>query len=530
MSEHHGVVYTKEWVVDLILDIAEYKESEPILDRVLCEPSCGCGSFLRSICDRLAIAAHRERRFSVEGLKPCVVAFDIDSDSVSESRKVVVSSLMSWGMNEFEAAEVAHTWVRCEDYLLADLVACDYVVGNPPYLRASDIDPASRLAYCSAIESMTKGCDLFIGFIQRGLDSLREGGSLTYICADRWLQNQYGQLLRKYIVESGFFINNLIRMYGVDAFDSEVDAYPSITKISKRVSGIRYADCKPSFDSSDVAELSAWLNSEGDCYNSRNFSACLMPARTDGSMVPLASPEKARLIASLSEEFPSIEEAGVKIGIGLATGRDKVFIVDSPDVVEEERMLPVFSMRDHRRKTGKSRWLVNPWTPDNELVDLDGYPRMRAYFESHREDLERRHVAKKSGAYYRTIDKPNWGIYGREMLLFPDMAAKADPVWSDGSRYPCHNCYWLISEEWGLKSLAGLLMSDIAEAFIDALGVKMRGDTLRFQAQYLRLIHIPYPHEVSAEVKAELSSAYESKNREAANIAARKAYGLWMTE
>lgn len=41
---HHGVVYTKEWVVNLILDVAGYVPGAGISDKMIVEPSCGCGS------------------------------------------------------------------------------------------------------------------------------------------------------------------------------------------------------------------------------------------------------------------------------------------------------------------------------------------------------------------------------------------------------------------------------------------------------------------------------------------------------
>ena len=69
-------------------------------------------------------------------------------------------------------------------------------------------------------------------------------------------------------------------------------------------------------------------------------------------------------------------------------------------------------------------------------------------------------------------------------------------------------------------------MSDIAESFIDALAVKMRGGTKRFQAQYLRLIHVPDPRNLSDDLTKELRSAFENNDRIAANKAAALAYGL----
>lgn len=525
MSNHAGVVYTRPWVVDLILDIAGYKGAE-ILTKVVCEPSCGGGSFLRSIATRLAKEAASNSCLDVESLIGRVVAYELDGDAVDASRRSVVEVLTSSGLSQEGASEVAENWVNHADYLLSPLAKADFVVGNPPYVRSTEIPPQARAEYVANLSTMTKGCDLFVGFFQRGLECLTKDGVLTYICADRWLQNQYGRTLRRFVVDNGYSIDTIVRMYGVNAFEDEVDAYPSITRISRTGGDIRYANCSREFCESDVPELRYWLGGRGEDYTGDNFEACTMPRRTDGSIVPLASPFRSRMVASLTRKYPALEDAGVSIGIGLATGRDKVFVVDNPDVAERDRMLPAFSMRDHRRRTGKERWLVNPWDKHNNLVSLEDYPKLRSYFEAHREDLSRRHVAKKSGDYYRTIDKPRWDIYGREMLLWPDMATRADPVWSDGSKYPCHNCYWMISDRWDLKTLAGLLMSDIAEAFIDALGVKMRGDTLRFQAQYLRLMHVPQPEDIPPDVTRRLAEAFESGDREMANAAARAAYGL----
>ena len=525
MSDYHGVVYTRRWVVDLILDIAGYSGPE-ILDKRLLEPCCGKGSFLTAVTERLVGEAKTAGSFDVATLVPRVVSYDLDQDSVDLSRQAVADILISNGMAPEDAVSVAEAWVRCGDYLLSNVEPCDFTVGNPPYLRATEIDPAARAEYVSTCVTMTRGCDLFIAFIEKGLRDLSDGGALTYICADRWLQNQYGKTLRGWLVKNGYSIETLVRMHGVDAFEADVDAYPAITKITKGTGDTRYVDCSEDFSERDAAEVRKALSSEPWPIGGERFESGTIHRMTNDQVVPLASPTRVELVERLAQEFPALEQTGVSIGIGLATGRDNVFIVEDPQIVEAERLLPAFSMRDHRRHTGKERWLVNPWTTDNELVDLDDWPLTKEYFEKNRENLASRHVAKKSGTYYRTIDKPNWSIFGREMLLWPDLASHADPVWSDGSRYPCHNCYWMVSDAWNLKSLAGLLMSDVAEAFIDALGVKMRGRTLRFQAQYLRLIHVPYPKDIPSHTMGMLAEAFETGHRDAANVAAREAYRL----
>ena len=67
-------------------------------------------------------------------------------------------------------------------------------------------------------------------------------------------------------------------------------------------------------------------------------------------------------------------------------------------------------------------------------------------------------------------------------------------------------------------------MSDITREFIGALGVKMRGGTLRFQAQYLRLLHIPELKTIRRDVLEGLSSAFSARDRKRATYYAKIAY------
>lgn len=528
MADFHGVVYTKAWVSNLILDLAGYSMDKALWAQTVVEPSCGHGSFLVPIISRLLSSAKRDDKINFEALKNCIVAYDLDPEAVNTCRSRASEALISVGLSPRESDELSKFWVRQEDYLLADTPSCDYVIGNPPYLRSSEIPEDSRARYCAALSCMTKSCDIYIGFIEKGLVSLNnEYSVLCYICADRWLQNQYGKKLRN-LISQYYHIDSIIRMHDVDAFEEDVSAYPAIVKVDRGEGKIKYVNCSSDFSTECVPQLKSWIEDHQFMYDDSAFSATLLNHPTDGSVLPLSDTGKISIISSLISQYPSLEESGVKLGIGLATGRDDVFLVNTPDIVESERMLPAFNMRSWRRGKGEQNfWLINPWNRDGSLVNLKDYPRFSSYMETHRAAIAGRHVARKNAdAWYRTIDKVNWSIYGEPMLLFPDMAMRADPVYSDGSKYPCHNCYWLVSDRWDIKVLGGLLMSDIAESFIDALGVKMRGGTMRFQAQYLRLIHVPEPESIPANIADALKDAFEKNDRLAASKAASIAYGL----
>ena len=527
MSDYHGVVYTKDWVARLVLDIAGYTIDKPLWDKVIIEPSCGEGSFLREIISRLLESAKRDAKLDYEHLTKCIRCFDLDSEATKTCRTLSNECLIKSGLPEDVSYQLSEDWICCNDFLLYDDIPADFVVGNPPYLRATEIPSKAREEYVARFSTMTKGCDIFVAFFEKGLESIRfNNGVLCYICADRWMQNQYGKNLRN-LIASYYHIDTLARMHDTDAFEEEVSAYPAITRIDLGEGAIKYVNCHPSFDSESVAELKEWLGCSKEDYSGKDFSAAILDHPNSDAVIPLGDPETVITIKKLMEGLPKLEASGVKIGIGIATGKDEVYIVDDPNTAEKDRMLPVFSMRDWRKNKSSDKWLVNPWNKDGSLVDLAEYPKMRAYFEGHKASLSSRHIAKKNEMdWYRTIDKVNWNILGRPMLLFPDMAMKADPVYSDGTKYPCHNCYWLISDKWDLRVLGGLLMSATVESFIDVLGVKMRGGTKRFQAQYLRLIHVPEPENISSEVAAQLREAFDTNNRDKASKAALRAYGL----
>lgn len=61
--------------------------------------------------------------------------------------------------------------------------------------------------------------DLYVGFYEKGLKLLRPEGQLAFICADRWMRNQYGGHLRQ-LVKEQLGLELIIHMHDVDAFEA----------------------------------------------------------------------------------------------------------------------------------------------------------------------------------------------------------------------------------------------------------------------------------------------------------------------
>lgn len=533
-QQSYGAVFTRRWVVDLMLDTCDYTADKNLAEHIAVEPSCGDGAFLLPMVERLSTSL-RSRDKNIADARGAIRAYDLQEQHVLFCRDAVTELLVREGWGASVSREVANGWVHHADYLLTNHEQdADWVIGNPPYIRSDDMTPELRAEYMKHCATMTIGADIFVGFIEIGLSSLKPEGVLCYICADRWMHNNYGKKLRRFVINR-YGIEAIYEMHGVNAFAEEVSAYPAITQIKNGRQGtVRFAVCAETFNEEAAARLHSWASQDNiEPLRNHDFKAAVLPKWFDTDAVwASASPERLALLELLNEKFGTLEDptTGTKIGIGIATGADKVFVIHDPALVEPSRLVPLV-VTDHVRKcqmAWKPTYLVNPWNADGSLVDIKKYPKMAEYLEPFKAQLSERHTAKKSPAtvWYRTIDKVNPDLKKKPKLLLQDMKATIQPVYDRGDYYPQHNLYWITSEKWDLEVLGGLLLSKVAEMFIAAYGVKMRGGTLRFQAQYLRLIRVPDPNTITPDIQARLVQAFKTRNAVEATEAALVAYGL----
>ncbi len=526
-GETHGVVLTKPHIVELILDLAGYTADKDLGAMRLLEPSCGTGAFLVTAVRRLLRSARRHKRKSSR-LADCVLAFDIDPAHVAETRRVVEEVLNAEGLGNGVAKSLAESWVRHDDFLLAPLEpeTFDAVVGNPPYIRIEQLAPELQRTYRDRYESLYDRADIYVAFIERGLALLKAAGTLSFICADRWTLNRYGAPLRRMIAD-GFRVKAYIDLHQASPFESEVIAYPSIFAVSpgrsKDVPVARLSTATPD----ECARLKELLGA----------SEKVMPPLssypvwfTGDEPWVLSPPEHLRVLRDLEERFSPIEADGrARVRIGVATGSDGAYIVDSDADIEKDRLVPLVMRADieNGRITNNRRFVINTFEKSGQVIKLEDYPRLKRHLESLGAPIKRRHVAQKNpAAWFRTIDRVYPEIVGVPKLLIPDIAGSNEVALDEGNYHPHHNLYFVTSEAWDMAVLGGLLSSKVALFFIWSYATKMRGSYLRFQAQYLRRIRLPKPSDISPALAKAIRAAFERRDFEALDALALRAYKL----
>jgi len=463
-------------------------------------------------------------------------AFDLLDRNVKAARARVATRLADLHQPPDVAANLSVQWVTQRDFLLSEGLQADqqadFVVGNPPYVRLEDIPTAISAAYRSECATMRGRADLYVGFFEKGLSMLRPEGRLVFICADRWMHNQYGERLPA-MISSNYAVDTVMTMHCVDAFEETVSAYPAITVIRNGSQGpAKIVETADNFDAVDARSLSQWLAGKHESApKGDHFSAGMLSQWFAGSSHwPAGSPDALELITDLEQRFAPLVDwsTGTRVGIGVATGCDSIFMVKSAPGVEPCRLLPLLTARDV--STGRPQWggyfLINPWR-DGHLVDLKEYPGLATYMQHHSDRIKQRHVALRQPTFwYRTIDRVDPDLHAYPKLLLPDLKVRAHPVLDPGGVYPHHTLYYVGSDKWELEVLGGLLLSDIANLFVGAYCVKMRGGTYRFQAQYLRKIRVPEPDTIDAPTAAALTKAFRHRDRNTASAVAAELYGI----
>jgi len=92
----HGEVFTRGWVVELILDLVGYAADRDLAGFTLVEPACGQGAFLGVIARRLTQSC-RDRGRPLTDAVDAVRAFDLLQGNVDCARDLVTKELLDNG-------------------------------------------------------------------------------------------------------------------------------------------------------------------------------------------------------------------------------------------------------------------------------------------------------------------------------------------------------------------------------------------------------------------------------------------------
>lgn len=530
-----GAVFTRPEVVNAILDLCGYRDDLPLHRMRLLEPSFGAGDFLLCCAQRLWTAFLNDGgtpASALTTLRDAITGVELHAATFALTAEKLRVQLVGHGVSADDADTLCESWLIRDDFLLSRIEGgFDFVVGNPPYVRQERIPTALLSEYRRRFRTLYDRADIYVPFFECALDLLADNGVLGYICANRWLKNRYGGPLREKIT-NGYWLKYFIDMEGADAFHSDVIAYPAIT-VLQRVA-LKSAADHPTRAAGAEAVATQPLSALVDALISRSDGPDVIAEfQLDAvGSAPLLLDDIPRLVLlrRIEQAFPTLEQASCKVGIGVATGCDRVFIDALDDLpVEPDRKIPLVMARD--LVDGSIRWggkgVLNPFDASGQLVTLDAFPRFKHYLNAHRDSVTNRHVAQRNpDGWYRTIDRIQPGLLETPKLLVPDIKGEGVFVIDEGQYYPHHNLYFITSKDWDLRALQTVLRSSLTLMTVATYCTRMAGGFLRFQAQYLRRIRIPHWRNVDGPMRERLIAASSTKTQDEIDMPVSELYGL----
>ena len=485
---NHGDVFTSQEVVKFMLDLVGYTPNKDLSRFTILEPSCGDGQFIVEIAKRLRESARLYHFDANKVFNQQVYGYDIDPEKIAQCKERLESiDFHTIGSN-----------IAVANFLICEVPSVDIVVGNPPYVRYENIPHNDRMFYKQCFKTFHYRPDLYVLFFEKTLKLLKPQGKHCFICANRWMKNEYGKKLRSLIAQN-YRLDTIINMERANVFQENVLAYPAITLIENQLpeTSFRYSEIE---NTSSISNLS--------------FERRDHPKQDDWTSVFSK--------AVTNESFCTIEQLGYKIGIGVATGADKIFISsDLPKYVEPELLLPAINARNLSgdRLQWNGDYPLNPFSPNGELIRLSDYPMAYKYLVSHREELEKRHIAKKNRAHwYKTIDRIHPNLKSMAKILLPDISGNSYIFVDEGNYYPLHNIYYITGQDvTRLKLLSAFLMSKMIRRQLQEITNNMNGGFPRWQSQYLRKLRIPDVRIISDDVIEQLVLCYDNRDYESIN-------------
>lgn len=484
-------VFTLPSVVGFMLDDVGFVPEVPLSGYSILEPCAGDGAFLVEIIHRLRASCHVHNQNFDNALKS-VYAVEIKDHNIDDLLNRLKQRC------ELTVAQISSINIIKGDYLTAKLPKFDFIIGNPPYVRWDHLDLSVKQQLSKNFTTFRGRCDLYIAFYEKALSELKPEGLLSFICSNRWFKSAYGKHLRTLIAKR-YWLKAVIDMESTNPFTSNALAYPAITKISGRQSNGK---------TNHIVIDDLNLLNEPLCYQQIEIRSFINKVWSfDSSYNQLLD----------SKYYTKIETIGYKVNIGIATGKDDVFIGDDlQNHVEKELLVPVVKGQHLKTKVApKDLYVIDVFDRNGDLLDLEQYPKLKKYLEKHKSELSKRHIAKKSSSkWYRTIDKIKKENIFIDKILLPDITGTKEICLGGKGKYPHHNVYYITknSSTIGLDVLAGILSTDFVASQLGVVGNKMNGGYPRWQAQNIRRLVIPDARKLSTDWLVAMSQAYNDKD------------------
>lgn len=227
----NGAIYTPAYIREFIVDECIARCEKLLVDCRCADIACGCGAFLMTLAERMRM------HWPDKGFRDIynhLWGIDICAESIQRTK--IVLSLRAAMDGEVIDEERLHLSVK--NTLSPDASSgfglFDLVVGNPPYVRAKNIDNDSKCLLGRWEVSRCGNADLYIPFFEIALKHLETKGVMGFITPNSYFKSVNARLFRKYL--SDHRLSPVIWNFGEEKIFKKKMVYTCITVIENKPS------------------------------------------------------------------------------------------------------------------------------------------------------------------------------------------------------------------------------------------------------------------------------------------------------
>src|SRR5258706_5680825 len=227
-----GAVFTPAWLASRVTKNAiqswQRLHRSSVTQRRVADVSCGCGAFLFAISNALRAATpidgadiHRGSLFYASLLK-----WAFSQDWVLQQKDVLRSRIGNADL------------FKTEETVPED-VNYDLLIGNPPYIRSSSLDPEYVKFLREHYRATSLGnFDLSVAFVEHALTKLTEGGVMSYILTNKFMTASYGRDICSLLAKR-FRVLNLEDFQDYQVFPGYT-TYTCVLTVAKKSPAMRF--------------------------------------------------------------------------------------------------------------------------------------------------------------------------------------------------------------------------------------------------------------------------------------------------
>ena len=454
----HDQVFTPDYIVKKMLDDIQYYGEN--LRKTIWEPSFGDGNFLVEIVARILDYAKDEAEAHL--LLDNVMGCEIDPVMYTRAIERLDALVAAKGYGK-------HNWYLLEnsDALYARPGHCQYIVGNPPYVRIHDLDQKTRELIEDEYPLGTGMTDLYVVFFELCIQHMAPGGECILITPNSWMRNSSQKKMRQYL-QDNCLVYRITDYHTLPVF-GPVLTYPAITHLKM--------DFSPSWEFVRMATLheEAWRRTLA---NDAEFCN-IIPEEAEQYLLSLDGPTLGDLCT---------------IQNGIATNCDRVYI--KPWAPRGEYLRPVIkasTLNQDKAIIFPYEWNGSGYTPLSEEKFKQVEPDLYYSLYFNKDQLEARNMERNTQwfQYARSqgIQNSRHRKFVLKHIIAPEQrVAQFEEVGPEVLVYS--GMYIVVNDEANIERVRQALSSRAFCEYLKMMGKDMAGGWKAVNTKIVKEFHI----------------------------------------